>query len=604
MSETTQVIIPGGCLQNTKISLKCKAPDEKIEYTFSLASQLSSDEEIVSVQAQPPYRSSLTVDSYTYNVNIFTCRISGGRMLYDEPIRFVISTQKNTIYSFVCVLPIRQQGILIENCCGMNGVLDPATPMGTLAVGTTTTLEPGSKATVENIGSDNAAVLNFGIPKGEEGLAATVTVGTVTKGDAGSDPVVTNGGTLNAAILNFTLPTGENGETPTVQIGETTTLPAGHDATVKATTVDNVVTLFFGIPSGTTGEAGQYILNIGTVTTLPPGQDATAEIISDGHGTHSLNLSIPKGEKGDTGATGAQGPQGEKGESYANDGAVDLNVKSINSSATVATDATPYATIENTVNTAHLSRDFLLPNRPIEHVMHKGGAGGITENTVFNARNSYNADPNISFEFDIQSTATDGKFIIWHDDRTQTMLDKDIEVQTSTYDDLRALRFKGLAGTPYADMPMSSLEDWCEFLAQVNRPFYPEIKRYQTLDQVTQMVNIVKSYGLSKLATWENGSLDVLKHVRSIDPDVAVGYLDFYAEGQNLDNAIKAMQEMGNGCLNWQIARLANKENVQKILDAGVRVCGWTASDNATYLKARSIGLTTITCDYTPVFNF
>lgn len=340
-------------------------------------------------------------------------------------------------------------------------------------------------------------------------------------------------------------------------------------------------------PSG----KGSLSLDIGTVTTLAPDEKATAEIVHGADGNDTLNLGLVKGEVGD---------KGEKGESYANDGAVDLNVKSINSSATVATDATPYATIENTVNTAHLSRDFLLPNRPIEHVMHKGGAGGITENTVFNARNSYNADPNISFEFDIQSTATDGKFIIWHDDRTQTMLDKDIEVQTSTYDDLRALRFKGLAGTPYADMPMSSLEDWCEFLAQVNRPFYPEIKRYQTLDQVTQMVNIVKSYGLSKLATWENGSLDVLKHVRSIDPDVGVGYLDFYPDGQNLDNAIKAMQEMGNGCLIWQIDRLDNKENVQKIHDAGVRVCGWTASENTAYLKARGIGLTTITCDYTP----
>lgn len=304
MSETTQVTIPGGCLQNTKISLKCKAPDEKIEYTFSLSNQLSSDEEIVSVQAQPPYGSSLTVDSYTYNVNIFTCRISGGRMLYDEPIRFVISTQKNTIYSFVCVLPIRQQGTLIENCCGMNGVLDPATPMGTLAVGTITTLEPGSKATVENIGTDSAAVLNFGIPKGDEGQAATVTVGKVTKGDAGSDPIVTNSGTLNAAILDFTFPAGEKGETPTIQIGKTTTLPAGYDATVEATTDNNVVTLYFGIPSGTTGEAGQYILNIGTVTTLSPGQDATAEITSDSKGNHSLNLGIPQG------TTGAKGQDG------------------------------------------------------------------------------------------------------------------------------------------------------------------------------------------------------------------------------------------------------------------------------------------------------
>ena len=33
----------------------------------------------------------------------------------------------------------------------------------------TTTLAPGSSATVENVGTEHAAIFNFGIPKGETG---------------------------------------------------------------------------------------------------------------------------------------------------------------------------------------------------------------------------------------------------------------------------------------------------------------------------------------------------------------------------------------------------------------------------------------------------
>lgn len=48
-------------------------------------------------------------------------------------------------------------------------------------------------------------------PKGDTGAAATVTVGTVTTGEPGTDAIVTNSGTENAAVLNFTIPKGETG---------------------------------------------------------------------------------------------------------------------------------------------------------------------------------------------------------------------------------------------------------------------------------------------------------------------------------------------------------------------------------------------------------
>ena len=47
--------------------------------------------------------------------------------------------------------------------------------------------------------------------KGDTGEAATIQVGTVTASEPGGNPAVTNSGTENAAVLNFTLPRGEPG---------------------------------------------------------------------------------------------------------------------------------------------------------------------------------------------------------------------------------------------------------------------------------------------------------------------------------------------------------------------------------------------------------
>lgn len=94
----------------------------------------------------------------------------------------------------------------------------------TIEVGTVTTGEAGSNATVTNAGTTNAARFNFVIPRGDkgeagldgnDGKAATIKLGTVTTGNPGTSVQITNSGSENAAILNFTIPrgdTGSNGE--------------------------------------------------------------------------------------------------------------------------------------------------------------------------------------------------------------------------------------------------------------------------------------------------------------------------------------------------------------------------------------------------------
>lgn len=91
----------------------------------------------------------------------------------------------------------------------------------TLSIGTVTTLPAGNQATIENVGTNKAAVLDFGIPAGaagpagsigKTGAAATIRVGAVTTLEAGASATVTNVGTNEAAVFDFGIPKGASGD--------------------------------------------------------------------------------------------------------------------------------------------------------------------------------------------------------------------------------------------------------------------------------------------------------------------------------------------------------------------------------------------------------
>lgn len=215
-----------------------------------------------------------------------------------------------------------------------------------IEIGETTTGEPGTPANVTNSGTNTAPVLNFTIPEGEKGDAATIQVGTVTASDPGSEPQVKNSGTENAAVFDFVLPRGNTGPTgpaATIEVESTVTGEPGTQASVENVGTSGAAKLRFTIPKGATGENGVTpTLSAGDVETLEPDQPATASVTGEGPAYH-INLGIPRGqtgpqgiqgnpgpqgetgpqgavgppgpqgEKGDTGATGPQGPQGEQG---------------------------------------------------------------------------------------------------------------------------------------------------------------------------------------------------------------------------------------------------------------------------------------------------
>lgn len=227
--------------------------------------------------------------------------------------------------------PKGDQGI--PGAQGLQGKQGPAGKDGTaatIAVGSVTTAEPGTNASVTNSGNEQAAILDFAIPKGLkgdkgdqgiqgepgktgpqgpkgengiDGAAATIAIGTVTASSPGGNPSVTNAGTENAAVLNFVLPRGEQG-------------PQGE--------------------RGLQGEQG------------------------------------PKGEKGEAGPQGTQGTQGPKGDAgpAGKDGAAGPNVIDVNTQ-TALTGILKGA--DGVAAVAVAGADYAIPSRVLQAILSASG---------------------------------------------------------------------------------------------------------------------------------------------------------------------------------------------------------------------------------------
>ena len=222
-----------------------------------------------------------------------------------------------------------------------------------------------------NIKGPQGAQGNTG-PQGTDGKSATVSVGKVTTSEPGTDAQITNIGTENTAVFDFVIPRGETGPKGDTgergPIGETgpqglqgergETGPAGPQGipgekgeTGKGFKVidyyDSLELLQQNVPSPEPGDAygvgyfepyDIYIygetagwvnngplqgaqgpdgkaatITVGTVSTGEPGTQVS--VTNSGTATEAiLNFTIPRGEKGLKGDTGPEGPKGETGE--------------------------------------------------------------------------------------------------------------------------------------------------------------------------------------------------------------------------------------------------------------------------------------------------
>lgn len=145
-----------------------------------------------------------------------------------------------------------------------------------------------------------------------DSIRPTISIGTVTTGDEGTSASVTNSGTSSDVILNFTIPRGNTGDaagfaTPTATV---TTLSAGSDATVSVSSsgaaTNKLFSFSFGIPQGIQGIQGVQGYYVDTIaktsgTSAPGTVDTYTMYLNDENDTIAGTFNVYNGADG-TGA--------------------------------------------------------------------------------------------------------------------------------------------------------------------------------------------------------------------------------------------------------------------------------------------------------------
>ena len=211
-----------------------------------------------------------------------------------------------------------------------------------------------------NGGLENPELINIKGPKGDKGntgTAATISIGTVSTGEAGTSVSVTNSGSNNAAVLDFIIPKGDKGDkgdpfkiikvyesidnmnsdynNPDISIGSFVIIETGDvnnsdnsKLFVKTDSEYSFVTDLSGSqgivgpqgpqgiqgPIGVTGPQGESAI-ISAVNATIDNNVGTPSVTVDLGGTE-LNRTFTfnfKNIKGEQGIQGIQGPKGETG---------------------------------------------------------------------------------------------------------------------------------------------------------------------------------------------------------------------------------------------------------------------------------------------------
>lgn len=195
--------------------------------------------------------------------------------------------------------------ISIAEITGPAGPAGPAGQDSTIAIGTVTTVPNGDPATVTNVGTPSAAVLDFEIPEGPQGnpgtpgTAATVTAGTTTTGAPGTNASVVNSGTTSAAVFDFTIPRGDVGPQgpqgipgPTVPLCDILTVgnTACLDIDMSQNDLTNVGSIDFDTSPANAGAVARMQWNntdgtvdiglLGGNVTLQVGQEMVARVVN------------------------------------------------------------------------------------------------------------------------------------------------------------------------------------------------------------------------------------------------------------------------------------------------------------------------------------
>ncbi|MBP3369261.1 MAG: hypothetical protein J6L85_00785 [Clostridia bacterium] len=160
----------------------------------------------------------------------------------------------------------------------------------------------------------------------------------------------------------------------------------------------------------------------------------------------------------------------------------------------------------------------------IKMVAHRGVSGLERENTcpafVAAGVKSY-----YGIETDVHVTL-DGKYIIVHDDDLKRVAGINVGIETSNYDDLRAIRFTDRDGvTVRADIFLPSLEEYFSICKKYGKEAVLELKNEMAPEHVVGIAAVAESMGMLESTTFISFAGNNLLALRSTYPTAKAQFL-------------------------------------------------------------------------------
>ena len=226
--------------------------------------------------------------------------------------------------------------------------------------------------------------------------------------------------------------------------------------------------------------------------------------------------------------------------------------------------------------------------KDVKIIAHRGLSGIETENT----NSAFVAAGNRSYwgiETDIHKTA-DGVYVVFHDDNTIRMTNKDMVIEKSTYKDLCELTLNDINGKQgRRDLVIPLLGDYICICKKYNKHAVLELKNSFAYEDIKEIVEIIESYEYLDDTTFISFDINNLISLRKILPNQNAQFLTGSFSNEILENLKKYKLDLD---IEY---RSVNKDMIQTLKENNIQVNCWTCNDAEDGEKLVECGVDYIT---------
>jgi len=229
-----------------------------------------------------------------------------------------------------------------------------------------------------------------------------------------------------------------------------------------------------------------------------------------------------------------------------------------------------------------------------EIIGHRGYSARAPENTLESLAAAIDAGAD-AVEFDLHVAAC-GTPVLIHDPTLERTTDGEGAVVDHPFSELCSLDAGSWFSPDFGGASIPALHEALDLAGGGGARVYAEVKGYRTLMDLYGMVEITRRARMTDLTVFISMDWAALESLRSMDREVAVGYIveraDRNAEG--LERAV----DQGNAILDFDARILAaNPAMAASAVRAGVPLAVWTVNEAETAETLWSMGVERFTTD-------